>query len=337
MIDGEKNFASKYKDDEDIGKLYQRVSDAYEDKKDQSDDINNNWDVWTCTLNNMQSFQGDSQIYVPAVRDCIEARVKRIMSTCFPPSERFIRAVSETGDNPLATISMIEHHLRQSKFNELAPGLLRYGDIEGQWSIYIDWLNTKRLVTRKKLTHPLIEPDVENPEAEPIEDVEEEELVDERPDIWIIPSQDLAVLPATCDHIMDAELVCVILRETKEQVRKKIKRGIYDKQAAQPLLNGMETKERGKDAEKERAKDAGVKVKGKDRYALVYQVWTDFEIDGEMRPVVMHFGGQNSLLGVHKNPYWCQLPPIISSPPIKVPGSFFGLPKVTAVKPIQYQ
>lgn len=342
MIDGEKNYASELAKDaethKDLGELYKRIADAFDDKRNQSNQINDNWDCWNCKLNEKQSFFGDSQVYVPAIRDCVEARIKRVMSTIWPPSERHIRAVSQSGDQPRATVAMLEHHLRAAKFKELAPGILRNGDVEGQWSIYVDWMVSKRKVNRKKVTHPDLEEGIENP-IEDQDDIEEEELVDERPDIYAIPTQDLAVLPATVDDIRDAEWTIVQLHLSKSEIKKKVKAGIFDEETAKPLLSGIEVSEnqQQKDAEKERASDAGIKVKGKERYGLVWQAWGRLEIEGEVRPVVIHFGGQNMVLGVHKNPYWCQLPPVLSAPPIKVAGSFFGTAKATPVAPLQYQ
>ena len=336
-MDYGKNYASQPKVKLAAEKLYSRIVDGYKDQHMRNDQITSNWNVYNCTLDENQKYQGISQIYVPAVRDCIEARVKRVQTSVFPPNGRNIFCVSYSGDKPEATVALLEQHLRLAKFQETASALLRSGDVEGQWSIYVDWAKHERTITKKSKEYPKIEGEEIRVEELGVDSTDEEIIIDEHPDIWVIADSDLCVLPSTVDDLRDAEIVSIVFRLSKEDIKRRIKDGFFLKAEANHLLAGFEQDKQQPDPQKDRAMEAGIKSSKSQRHGMIFEVWTKLKISGEETPVVIHYGGRNSILAVYRNPYWCQLPPVLSAPPTKIAGSFFGAAKVTTVTGLQYQ
>lgn len=321
------NYASKKKVREEASKLYQTVVSAFREKEDRSDDTDDYWDVYNCTLNGNQQYDGDSQVFVPIVHDCIEARVKRYTSMLFPTYGRTVQVVTETGDRPWETISLLEHYVRMSKLRTLAPGMFRRGDVEGQMSVLLDW---------KEESHTIKywdeEADPENP-IEPLKVVKEKEIKTQGPEVTVIADQDLAVVPATSVSVDEADMVAIRFRFSKNVMEEKVDDGTF----LESEFKKMETGDISKWADKKRVSEAGVKMKGSDRYYCVYMVWTKFKIGEKKVPAVLYFGGENVVLGVHKNPFWSQKIPVLSMPVELVPGSFWGKSKISTVAQMQYQ
>ena len=320
------NLASKKKIRESAQKLYQKVVDAYLGKKDQSRDVDEYWNIYNCSLGQRQTYNGDSQVFVPIVHDGVEARVKRRTSMLFPPVGQMIECISETGDEPFETIGLLEHYIRKSGLRFLVPGLMRRGDIEGQYSLMVDWEKEVRHIT--VLTS---EQDQENP-IEKINDVQKEKIVEEGPQLEVIPVQDLAVLPPTVNHIDDADLVCVILRYSKDTMEEFVEKGRFLKAEFEKMAKSEE-----KGPNQKRAEDAGIKTKGSTTFYQIYKIWTHLDLGEGKVPAVIYLGGQDIVLSVAKNPFWSQKIPIISSPVEVHPGSFFGISKIKPVAELQYQ
>ena len=161
------------------------------------------------------------------------------------------------------------------------------------------------------------------------------------PDIWVIPDEDLCVLPATVDDIDDADTVCVAIRVTKSWFRER-KKEFTSKKYKQAL--GMFEQKTGmgperKNPEKERAKEAGVKAEKGAKHLLLYQIWTTMEVKGKWSPVMIYAAGRGpeNILSIKKNPFWGQRPPVLSAPVKKVAGSFWGVSPVKSVAQLQYQ
>ncbi len=321
------NYASKKKIREAAAALYEDVRGAFKEKIDRSDDIDDYWDVYNCKLNNRQEYDGDSQVFIPIVRDCIEARVKRYTSLLFPAYGQRVEVVTETGDIPYETMSLLEHYVRQCRLRSLAPGLFRRGDVEGQLTLMLDW---------KKASHTAKywadEADEDNPSATN-KVVKEMEVTTQGPEVTIIADQDLAVIPATAPTVDDAEIVAISLRFSKSAMDEKVEEGTFLKDAYETMEKGSQDKWPDKD----RAADAGVKMKGNDKYYRVYMVWTKLAVDGKKTPCIVYLGGPDCVLGVQKNPYWSQKVPVLSMPVDLIPGSFWGKSKIGPVAQMQYQ
>ncbi len=326
-MEKEKNLAKKKRISELAAKLYEPVVGAYKEKIDRSDDTDDWWDVYNCTLNDKQEYDGDSQVFIPIVRDCIESRVKRYSSLLFPPYGTQVQVVTETGDVPYETMALLEHYVRQSRLRSLAPGLFRRGDVEGQMTLMLDWKTTSHTVKYWD-----DEPDEEDP-TRTNKVVKEQEIKTQGPEVTIIADQDLAVVPATAPTINDAEMVVVRLHLSKSAMEEYVEDGTFLKDAFEKMEKGFSEKW----ADRDRVADAGVRMKGKDKYYRVFMVWTKLKVEDKKVPCIVYLGGQDCVLGVEKNPYWSQKVPILSMPVDLIPGSFWGKSKISSVAQLQYQ
>lgn len=324
----ETNYAKKKSLREKADKLYENVVAAFKDKDEQSKGIDNYWDIYNCKLTDNQKYEGDSQVFVPVVRDGIEARVKRYTSMLMPNTGRTIDVISESGDIPYHTLAIQEHYVRMCELRTLLPGVFRRGDVEGQWSLMLDWKKSIRKTRRK-----VKKPNPDNP-TEEIEDIEDVEITTAGPDITVLPAQDLAVIPPTATSIDAADMVVVALRLTKDAVDEKVAAGTFLKAEADKMSKGVGDK---KWPDKERAKEAGVNMKGTSKYYLVYMAWTKFDLGEGREPCIIYFGGNQCVLGIEKNPFWSGKVPILSEPVDLIPGSFWGKSKIAAVEELAYQ
>lgn len=325
-----KNYATEPKIKERCAKIYEQIVAGFkEEKRDQSDSIEEFWSIYNCELGDNQQYDGDSQVYEPIVRDAIEARRKRFTGMTFPNVGNNIEVVSEQGDNPSATLSILQRHVKETRLRSIVSTLFLNGDVEGQWSIMPDWKRKERKITTK------VRKPIEGT-TEDTEDVEEQTIVDEGPEVTVIPAQDLWVFPSTVSDIQDAEIVAVALRLTDDAIDEKVEDGVFLKAAVKKLQ-----KDAGEDqvkwAEKNRSAEAGVKIKAGQKFTLIYMAFTKLKLDGEKKPAIVYFGGSDNILGVIANPYWSQKIPVISEPVDRVAGSFWGKSKVAPVAPLQYE
>jgi hypothetical protein len=323
-----KNYAESKKTRERACLIYPDIVSAYEEKTDQSKKIDKYWDIFGCKLNSQQQYDGDSQVYVPIVHDCIEAAVKRYTSMLMPTTGKCIDIISESGDIPYATIAILEHYLRHCRLRTLLPGLFRRGEVEGQWSLMLDWKSSTRKTRRK-----IIKEDPDNV-LEEIEDMEDVKIVTAGPEITVIAAQDLAIIPATSACVNDAEMVVVALRLSKSKMDEMVDEGTFLRSQVDLMAKGVGDK---KWADKERASEAGVRIKAGSKYYLVYMAWMKFKVEDEKEPCIIYFGGENIVLGIEKNPYWSGKVPILSEPVDLIPGSIWGKSKIAHVEQLQYQ
>lgn len=327
MVAETKNYATRESLRKEAEKLYEGVVSAFKDKDEQSSNIDNYWDIQNCKLGAKQVYEGDSAVFVPVVRDAVEAAVTRRTSMLMPNTGKYIDVISETGDIPYQTIAILEHYIRQVEMRTLIPGALRCGEVEGQWSLMLGWDKQVRKTKRK-----VVRPDPDDPNAE-IEDIEDVEIVKAGPTVSILPAQDFAVIPPTAPSIGAAESVPVILRWSKDKMESMVKEGRFLKEG----FDRMTAATPDKWPDKERAADAGVKMKGGSKWYQLYMVWTKFKVEDEREPCIIYFGGPGNVLGIEKNPYWSGKVPILSEPVNLVPGSFWGKSSIAHVEQLQYQ
>jgi hypothetical protein len=340
---------------ESFADLYSLVEQGYEDKNEQNIVIDRCWDVYNCVLNTNQSYYGTSQVYVPIVKDAIEARVTRFSNSLFPKDNRYVNAISTDDLIPYETISLLDHYLGRSGMRSIiGPALLRSGDVTGHYNLMVDWNEIKRFVTRRKIRSGVIFTDEEGGEeleAEAHElgegedtfvDVEDEEINDGAPAITVLDTRDVLVLPATVDRIEDASIVAVALRLTEKKIRSYIERGVFEKKAGEALIERLTDdtdKSTQPNTQKKAAWAAGVQTDSKgNRIALVYMVWKVLKIsDSEERMCVTYFAGDNDILGCTRNPFWNDKINVISMPALKINGSFWGKSRIEGgVEQMQY-
>ncbi|MDE2343051.1 MAG: hypothetical protein KGL63_06610 [Betaproteobacteria bacterium] len=341
--DNDKDYAGRAGVVADAAKIYDNVVDAFEAKRDRDEAVKRYWDVYNCKLGDKQSYQGDHEIYIPVVRDAVEARSLRFTNALFPTNGRFVDCISTTDDKPFALEALINHYIRETRLRETCYSLARSGDVTGQYSLYVGWDKKKRKIMQrveKPVRVKLDSGDEVSHETETYQDVEEVEVSSGLPDVWVIPDEDLAVLPATVDRIDDAEIVAVAMRVTADWLRERKDEWVpRHYKAAMDMLKGGAGNQIGRksNAEKDRAKEAGVRSEKGVKTLLIYQIWCDLELDGERVPAVATAFAPGQFLSIKKNPYWSKRFPVISAPLKKVAGSFWGISPVACVEQLQYQ
>lgn len=341
--DRTKNWSDNEDVKEQLDTLYTTVVAGYEDKTDQNEVINRCWDVYNCVLNDNQSYNGYSQVYVPLVKDAIEARVTRFVNQLFPPTGRYSDVTSTDGHIPYEVMALLDHYVESASLrDDIAPALIRAGDITGQYSLQVDWNKIERH-TIKRVTHSDIETahGTEVDGGESYEDIETEETIEQGPAVTVLDSRDLLVLPASVDDIKDADVVAVALRLTKDGVQKYIDDGLFEEDAADFLLDNfsMSNREGQPETQKKAINAAGVKTDSKgSKTALIYKVWSKVKLaKGKRRWCVTYFAGHDCILSCKRNPYWNDKIDIISKPALKVGGTIWGKSRIEGgVEKLQY-
>lgn len=326
-----------------LGELYTCAEKAFEDKTDQSSTIDESWDVYHCNLNDNQSYTGNSKVYIPIVRDALTARETRYVNMLFPGNGRFSDIVGSDGQRPDDLIALMDYYVHEARLRELVvPALIRTGDISGQYALYVDWMETTRHVTSKQKVAELNDAAGMPVDGAPeYDDIEYDEVNDERPGVMVLDPRNLAIWPATVDTIEEADGVAVLLRFSVGKIKRWIAKGMFEKKAGEQLIANMSatpSKAPLPDTGKKATMAAGVKSDGKgNKTALVYQVWSKLKIRGEHRMMVTHFAGDNMVLGCKRNPYWCDRIPVITQAVEKNPDSIWGTSQVEPVLQLQYQ
>jgi hypothetical protein len=314
------------------------VESALSDQRTRADDVLDQWDAYNNELNNKQFYNGNSQIFVPAIADSVNARRTRFTNQVFPQSQRNVEVVTEDGDIPHATVALAEHYIREAKLRtKIVPALCVNGDVEGQYSLYVGWKKVKRRLTTRQMR------DVETSDKAKVgevEDVIEEEVEIGMPDTEIIADSDLIVLPVTASDVDDAieqgGCVVILRRWTKAKIRKLIADDEIVEDEGEALVENMRKIESGdkQDTSKVLAASAGIKKKG--NFALVYEAWLNMKVDGEWRLCRGYFGGEKQILGIKLCPYWCDRVPVLSVPVDKLAGVFKGKAPIKRALDMQY-
>ncbi len=329
-------------------KLYADIEKGFTDQNGRANDTMDYWDVYNCQLTSKQFYNGRSQIFVPAVHNAINARKTRFTNQIFPVSGRYVEVTTEDGTIPHSLVALAEYYVQKAKLRtKVMPALMRNGDIEGQYNLYITWEEYDRHVAYR-VKKPVKLTDENGAEMEgdedEIDDIEEETVESGCPHVEVLSDTDVLVLPATADSIEDAlndgGSVTVIRRWRTAKIKSLIRAGQIVKSEGDALCAEMsknETIDQQTNKAKRMTDAAGIKGSGTDKFALIYETWTKLTIAGERRLCRAYFGGGTQLLGCKRNPFWSDCLPIISAPVEKVQGSFKGQSKVKPVADLQYQ
>jgi hypothetical protein len=332
---------------ETLRKLYSDVEKAVTGQQERTNNTLDYWDMYNCILSGKQFYNGTSKIFLPLVHNAVNARKTRFANQIFPSSQRNIEVISEDSDIPNSLVSLIEHYIRKAKLRtQCIPALIKNGDVEGQYTIYVDWIENKRDVVYKKfkpLEIELAEGELQEDEDEQVEDIVEEEVTHQYPSVEVISDADFAVFPATSNSIEEALEKgggAVILRRwSKATINQKIADELIDEDAGKSLLAVMGERQQGgqpRDTAKAMTDAAGIKKDARGTFALVYEVWAklSYKLPGDKkakkRIYKMFFGGPEIFLSCRRNPWWSDKLPIISTPVEKVVGSFKGKSKISA-------
>jgi hypothetical protein len=264
--------------------IFDDVEKGFNDQNDRANDQMDFWDIYNCKLGPKQFYTGNSQIYVPIVYNAIEARAVRFVNQIFPTNKRNIEVTSTDGTQPDALTALLENYVSLSKLRTVViPALLRNGDIEGQYTIYVDWENHCRYTARKTETTAEIN-GVPVP-GETVEDIEEEKVEIGYPSVEVISDCDLLILPPTSDSleqtIADGGSVTILRRWSKAKIKRMSADGVINKDAAKKLMKAFDTdlKTASRSKEVVLTWSAGIKWDG-GKHALVYETWTNLKIRG---------------------------------------------------------
>jgi hypothetical protein len=322
---------------------FDKVRRGFEEQGSRADAILDYWDCYDCCLNRHQFYNGNAQLYVPIVRNAVQARVTRFLNQIFPSSGRYIDATATDEGVPHAIVAILEHYIRRARFRTaVVRALLRNGDIEGQYNLYVDWNKVTRHVASREYVPPKITtPGLPAPvaiEDEEIEAIVSEEIADAGPSFEVLHDSDVLVLPVTADNI-DAALqqggsVTIIRRWTKEALKRMIERGEVVRGAGEELLEAADDDKFVKNVAKAHLDAAGVKGGGKS--ILGYETWVCLETPEGRRLCKTLYGGHQLVLSATRNPYWNDRCPLLSAPVEKVAGAFKGAAPIAAVDSIQY-
>jgi hypothetical protein len=342
LEDREKDYSGLKYIQKQLGEIYTQVEGAFQDKSEQNAMIDECWDIYHCNLNENQAYTGNSKIYVPVVRDAVDARMTRFVNMLFPPSGRYADIVGNDGKVPYDLIALMDYYARRAKLREnVAPALMRTGDCGGQYALYPEWQkHTRCIVSKKKVAEMQTDLGTDIDGSPEYDDVEYAEDVDEFPSATVLDPRDFVILPATVDTVEEADCVGIRLRFSKAKIKQWVKDGIFEKDAADQLIGkmGSATDKPQPDTGKQAAASAGVKTDAKgSKRAEIFQIWTKLKIKGEYRMMVSHFGGPQIILGCKRNPYWSDRVPLITQPVDKEPGTIWSAPPVYRVASLQYQ
>ena len=323
--------------------IFDEVQQGFADQGERADDLVDYWDVYNCKLTGRQFYDGNSKIFVPIVHNAVNARKTRFTNQIFPTNGRNVEVTSSDGELPYATMSLLEYYINRAQLRtEMMPALVRNGDVEGQYSVYVSWEKTKRNVTYKVTEAPPMDDGGEpNPAAEPVETIKQETVEEGHPCVEVLKDADVLVLPQTAGSIPEAIAnggsVTIIRRWSKSKVEAMMREGIIRDDAGEALIGQMTNRGKpGADAQKVHLEAAGIKNDGGTKFALVYQTWTILKVKGERVLCEAYYGGESNILGARRNPLWSDRVPVLSAPVEKVSGAFKGISKVKPCCDIQY-
>jgi hypothetical protein len=321
--------------------LFKDVEKAFQDQWDRANAQMDYWDIYNCQLGANQFYSGNSKIFMPIVHDAINARVTRFVNQIFPRSGKHVE-VSASEGKPQALMALLEFYIRKCKLRtKVMPPLLRNGDVEGQYNLVVGWTRNERHVAMRVHRSPTVDA-LKIEGEEEFEDIQEETLVHQYPSVEVIADADIVIFPATASSVDEAVetggFVAITRRWSKSKIRQLIRDEEIDKEEGENLLKTMNAKQERQypDKPKAMADAAGVKIEGGKSQAVVREVWTKLKVDGERRICRVYFGGEQQILSVRRNPYWCDKVPVLSAAVEKIEGSFKGQSKVKFVDTIQY-
>lgn len=343
------NWADKPDSDAytEAAKLYPKISKCFTNKQEQMDRCEEYWSIYNAQPDENQQYSGNSQCYIPAVRNAVNARMKRTLAQLFPVNHKHVGATGPDGDIPFAQISLLEHYIRSAALKDAVRADLIAGDVTGQWNLYVDWMKTQRRVRELIKKPPILEDhelggevhDVTADEEEWSYETETKDVVTEGPDVVPFATEDLAIYPPTCNNIEKSTASAIRLRLDKDAVQRYIDEGVFVGVDASELVDNLAKPDGGREKyvpPKRRTGDAGIRTEGTFKYALIYEVHANLDLGDGKEPCFVYFAGQDVILGIIRNPFWCGKRPILSAPIERITGSFFGISKIEPVKFLQW-
>jgi hypothetical protein len=111
----------------------------------------------------------------------VKARVTRFTNQIFPASNRCVEVLSGEKEHQWEQQALVEQYVRKTGVRtRVVPALIRNGDNEGQYSIYVSWKERIRRAAYRVEKVPTTD-GIENPAAETVMDIEEQDVIDAGP------------------------------------------------------------------------------------------------------------------------------------------------------------
>jgi len=331
---------------ENLLELYRDIEKGFENQQDRSNSQMDYWEIYNCKLGQNQYYTGNSKIYLPIVHDAVNARCTRFTNQIFPQAGRYVEVTTEDGTLPQGEMSLVEHYIRKMKLRtKVVPALCRNGDVEGQYNVYVSWVERQRHVAwRDQKPLEVVEAEDEDEDDTAVDDINEETITEGYPQVSVLADSDVLVLPHTAESIVDAlgdgGSVTILRRWSKYKINQMIESGEILKEEGEKLLDSMrgEASVRLTDKSKQLVDAAGIKNYGGSKHALVYETWTELTVYpfNERRLCRVYFGSEKIVLGVKRNPYWSDRCPLFSVPVEKIQGVFKGISKIHPTSQVQY-
>lgn len=327
---------------EKLIKLYSDIEEGFVNQGPRSDDQLENWDCYDCELGGGQAYNGNAQIYVPLIRNAVDARKTRFVNQLFPKGGRYVEVVSSDGEQPYGETALLEYYVRKAKLRtEVAPALVANGDNEGQYNVYVSWSSVARHVTwRERKPVEVMGAALEGLEDE--ETIEKDVILDEHPIVEVLADADVLILPVTCNSVEEAlEIggsVTIIRRWTKAQLEDMKDNDEIVETEGEDLIESMAMPKKANDNDvpKKHADAAGIKSRGPTKICLGYETWKKIKVRDEMRLCKVLYGGDKIVLSCRLNPMWSDRCPLISVPVRKIAGVVKGVAPVAACTKMQY-
>ena len=353
---GKKNKLENWADRPDsdayaqAAKLYPLLVKGYQNKDGQDQRIREYWNVYNAIPDDNQQYTGNSQGYVPAIRDAINARAKRSLKQLFPANHKHVDGLSSDGKIPFTQLALLEFYVRKTKLRAIVRSDLIAGDVTGQWNLLVDWNKSTRNISKLVKRNPVLQVagggdlgalsdlGIEDP-TEEHDALEDETVVEEGPEVVDFATEDLVVIPPTCTDLQQARAVSVRLRMSATKVKAMVDEGVFilpGRTEIEAFCNHQD--QARKNPAKKQTNDAGIKTEGTDRHAEIFQCYAKLDLGGTNdEEAIIFYAGAEQIVGIIKNPLWSGKRAVISAPIERLQGSFFGQSKIEPVKFLQWQ
>lgn len=335
----------------DAAKLYEKIQKCFDNKQEQGDRCEEYWHIFNAELDENQQYMGNSQTYVPAVRDAIKKKIKRTLRQLFPVGHTHVTAVDPLGEEPFANLALAEHYIRNVHLKSIVRSDLIAGAVTGQWALYVDWTKAYRdvrtLIRTPRIVNKIAGEELNGVDLDDMDDeafdetLEDEEVVTEGPEIVNAAVEDIVIYPPTCTDPKKAKASGIKLRMSVDEVQRMIDEGVFvGDQKAQEFVDKMGQPDGGREKKtppKQRTNEAGVKTEGTYKYALIYEIETKLKLDKDYaESCLVYYAGKDWPIGIIRNPQWSGLPPLITSQVERIAGTAYGKSEVEPVKWLQW-
>ena len=342
--DRDEELVGKEKIADAARKLAKKASKAFKDQGERSNDQIDYWRLYNCQLGPKQGYSGNAQIFVPIIKEAVDARRTRFVNQMFPKSNRNIECIS-SDEKPQDVMALVEHYIRKTKLRtEVMPALMKNGDVEGHMSIYAGWRNSKRYVTYRKPAKVELGDDAEIEDIDGEEEVTTEETEHQEPTVEVLADVDVAVWPPTVNSVDEALAsgggVAIMRRWTEGRIRQAIDDGEIDEDEGEEILRELGEYKKDPqtpDVVKTHVDAAGISMGEGGEMLNLYEMWAYIKLkEGKRLCRVYYAGGKGErLLSIKRCPYWNDKIPLISTPVDKIANCFKGVSKLQPVERLQ--